>query len=98
MSLASTVGNIFFNITRREPLAVYNNSPRTLRTGRVTNRTIKLRDVEVTDEELRKLDSALRFAYPDRFIRVRRMTAKAAGADYKSETIDEPKVVVTFSH
>ena len=97
MSLASTVGNIFFNITRRDPIAVYNNSPRTLRTGKVTNRTIKLRDVEVTDEELKKLDTALRFAFPDRFIRVRRMTAKTAGCSFRS-TVDEPKVVVTFSH
>lgn len=97
MSFASDVGNIFFNITRRDPVAVYNNSPRTLRTGRVTNRTIKLRDVEVTDEELQKLHTALKFAYPDRFIRVRRMTAQAGGCDYR-RTYNEPKVVVTFSH
>lgn len=91
MDFQTQISNIFYNITGRDPIAAYNNkSPR-------GNRTVKLRDVSASPEELKKLEEAYRFAYPDRFIRVRNMTAISGGcALYHG--YEEPKVVVSFTY
>lgn len=89
MNFQTQISNIFYNITRRDPLMAFNNC----KTRENGNRTVKLLGVSATPEELKKLDEAYRFAYPDRFIRVRNMTGVTSshGVSFK-----EPKVVVSF--
>ena len=86
MSFASEISNIVFNITLRNPSRVFNNSPK----GKEhPNRTIKLSDLTLSPKELRDVETAMRFAYPYRFVRVRNM--KSIG------NVCDEKVVITFN-